>query len=150
MAEKRKAETSTEEPRSKVNKTANVLSKDQLIDENETLKKKIAELKKRHEEGQKMTKDMHDILIKRINEAESEAFNTNSKLSMLKHLTQNTYITPSGFNLSEEIINVIFRNDKKSELPREEMRRTPVIRYKNYVLYYINKKDVFYDKPKPN
>lgn len=154
MAEKRKAETSTEEPPSKVNKTANIDSTRHLIDENELLKKKIAELEKRDEDAQKMTKEMNEKFMKRIDEAESKAFNSDSKLSMLKHLTQNKYIVNQGFggkthhNLSQEIIDVIFKNDNNCELPKEEMRRTPVIKYKNYVIYYMNKNTVFYEKPK--
>ena len=154
MSKKRTIETSSEEPSSKLNKVADFDSSRNLIDENESLKKKIAELEKRDEDAQKMSKEMNEKLMKRVDDAESKVFISDSKLSMIKHLTQNKYIVNQGFgrkthhNLSQEIIDVIFKNDKNdknSELPREEMRRTPVIRYKNYVIYYINKTDVFYD-----
>jgi hypothetical protein len=153
MTEKRKAETSTEEPVSKVNKTANIDSTHHLIDENELLKKKIAELEKRDEDAQKMTKEMNDRLMIRLDEAESKAFNSDSKLSMLKHLTRYKYLVNQPFdgktkhNLSQEIIDVIFKNDNNCELPKEEMRRTPVIKYRNYVIYYMNKNTVFYERP---
>ena len=154
MAEKRTIESSSEEPPSKVNKVADVISTRDVIAENESLKKKIAELEKRDEDAQKMSKEMNEKLMKRVDDAESKVFISDSKLSMIKHLTQNKYIVNQGFggkthhNLSQEIIGVIFKNDKNSELPREEMRRTPVIKYKNYVIYYMNKNNVFYEKPK--
>jgi hypothetical protein len=154
MSKKRTIETSSEEPSSKLNKVADFDSSRNLIDENESLKKKIAELEKRDEDAQKMSKEMNEKLMKRVDDAESKVFISDSKLSMIKHLTQNKYIVNQGFggkthhNLSQEIIDVIFKNDKNSELPREEMRRTPVIKYKNFVIYYMNKNTVFYEKPK--
>jgi hypothetical protein len=99
MAEKRKAETSTEKPLSKMNKVIGFNSTRDIIDELEN-------------RGENFMKDID----------EAETVNSDNKVTILKHLTKNTYIV-EDYNLSQELINVL-QHRKESRMTRKKNRRT--------------------------
>ena len=156
MAEKRPAETSTEEPASKKQAHPPGMY--------EEMKAKIAELetekemlKKSNEDGQKLSKDMNERMMFRISTAEAAKEKSDSKLRMIKHLSKNSYTHKNGLFYNKTIKKIVNVGCKEIDVSKLIMNaihegkdvaevevKLKHILYDKYIIEYKNK-ELFYD-----
>ena len=110
MAQKRPAETSTEEPDSKKQAVTPEMYEEQKA-KNAKLEKRIAELEKRNTDAQEMTQNMVDNLTDRTAKAEEDLAHCQDRQKQIIYLS-NPHNNDESKTLCREKLNWLLRDEK--------------------------------------